>query len=197
MPHTDFTRLSLAQVSAGFDDLAREAQRTFGGLDGRQLNWKPDPQRWSVAQCLEHLLATNGLMLRSSADGLSGAHRPTLWQRMPIVPGVLGRMLIRSQSPASTRTFTASPKVQPASSGIAADIVVRFVEQQRDAAARARAMDERAAARTILTSPLMNGIIYSVLDGFRLMVAHGWRHVEQARRITQSPGFPGAGAGAA
>jgi hypothetical protein len=42
-----------------------------------------------------------------------------------------------------------------------------------------------------MTSPFVKVIAYSVLDGWRLVVAHGWRHVEQARRVTESPGFPG------
>jgi hypothetical protein len=29
-----------------------------------------------------------------------------------------------------------------------------------------------------------------VLDGCRLMVAHDRRHMEQARRVMQMPGFP-------
>jgi hypothetical protein len=33
-------------------------------------------------------------------------------------------------------------------------------------------------------------VTYSALDGWRLIVAHDQRHLEQARRVTQSPGFP-------
>jgi hypothetical protein len=196
MPQTtDFTTLSLAQVSAGLDGLARETQQIFGRLDARQLNWKPDETRWSVAQCLEHLLATNRLMLVTSDEAFGGTRRPTLWQRMPILPGLFGRMLVRSQSPAATRKFTAAPIVRPASSDIAGDVVQRFVDQLGEASARAKALDDRLAARTIITSPLAGFVTYSVLDGWRLVLAHGWRHVEQARRVTQSPGFPGAAAG--
>jgi len=53
-----------------------------------------------------------------------------------------------------------------------------------------QALDERDAARTIMTSPFMRVVTYSVLDGWRLMLAHDRRHFEQARRITLSPGFP-------
>jgi hypothetical protein len=68
--------------------------------------------------------------------------------------------------------------------------VTRFVRQQRESSARVQAIDERTAASAIMTSPFATFITYSVLDGFRLVVAHGHRHVEQARRVTQSPGFP-------
>ena len=53
-----------------------------------------------------------------------------------------------------------------------------------------RALDEGDAAHAILTSPFSRVVIYSVLDGLRLVVAHDRRHFEQARRVTLLPEFP-------
>jgi hypothetical protein len=186
----DYTALSLTDVRTALDDIARQAQTVFGRLDARQLNWRPDATRWSVAQCFEHLVAANRLMLAAAEEAMRASRPRTLWQRMPVLPGVLGRMLIRSQSPDNMRKFTASPKATPAFSDIAADIVQRFADQQLQAAAWTRTLDESAAARAIMTSPFINVITYSVLDGCRLIVAHDRRHLEQARRVTRSPGFP-------
>jgi hypothetical protein len=188
----DYATLSLADVKTGLDDIARETQSTFGGLTVRQLNWRPDATRWSVGQCFEHLLLANRLMFQAADDALKGTAPRTVWQRLPVLPGVLGRMLVRSQAPTTTRRFTAGPQSQPATSDIAADIVQRFVEQDRDAVARVQALDERVAAQTIMTSPFIKVITYSVLDGWRLVVAHDRRHFEQAGRVTSSPGFPSA-----
>ena len=188
----DYATLSLADVKTGLDAIARETQSTFGGLAARQLNWRPDAARWSVAQCFEHLLLANGLMFQAAEDALNDTAPWTIWRRLPVLPGVLGRMLVRSQAPSTARRFTASPEAQPATSDIAADIIQRFLEQHRDAMARVQALDEREAARTIMTSPFIKVITYSVLDGWRLVFAHDRRHFEQARRVTQSPGFPSA-----
>jgi hypothetical protein len=189
-PRMDYTTLSLTQVRAGLDDLAHQVQTKFGALDVRQLNWRPDAARWSVAQCLEHLVTANRLMLRAAEDALDAARPRTFWQRVPVLPGFFGRALIRSQAPSSARKYTASAKAQPASSDIPADIIPRFVEQHREAAGWVERLDEHAAARTIMVSPFVSVITYSVLDGCRLVVAHDWRHVGQASRVTQSPGFP-------
>jgi hypothetical protein len=99
-------------------------------------------------------------------------------------------MLIRSQSSSTLRKFKAAPEAQPSSSAIAADIIARLVEQHVDTIGRVRALDERHAARVVMTSPFIHVITYSVLDGLRLMVAHDRRHFEQARRVMLSPGFP-------
>jgi hypothetical protein len=186
----DYTTLSLADVKAGLDDVSRDVQSAFGGLDARQLNWRPDATRWSVAQCLEHLLVANRLMIQSALGATDGARPRTLWQRLPLWPGVMGRMLIRSQAPGTTRKFKAPAMAQPAASAVAADIVQQFVIQHADAIARLRTLDEHEAARAIMASPFVRVVTYSVLDGWRLIVAHDHRHIEQARRVMQSPAFP-------
>src|SRR3954468_23564793 len=98
----DYTKLSLSEVRSGLEEVIRDAERVFGHLSAAQLNWKPDAGRWSVAQCFEHLLTSNEMMLREGQEA-SNASRRTIWQRLPVLPGLLGRALIRSQAPGTTR----------------------------------------------------------------------------------------------
>lgn len=188
----DYTTLSLADVTKATRDVARGVQDAFGLLDGRQLNWKPNASRWSVAQCLQHLLTANRLVLENATDALRNPRR-TLWQRLPLYPALCGRALIRSQAPGATRRYTAPEKARPAASEIAGDIIQRFVDQHRAAADWMQGLSERDAARTIMISPFIRVVTYSVLDGCRLVVAHDHRHVEQARRVMTSLGFPRVG----
>jgi DinB family protein len=187
---TDYTSLSLADVGTMLDAVAWDAQSVFGRLDERQLNWRPDRVRWSVAQCFDHLLNVNREMLQAVDAATDDARQRTVWQRLPVLPGVFGWMLIRSQAPEAKRKFTAPRKAEPASSAIDPRIIERFVAHQRETAARVRALDGRDVARIIMVSPFAAFITYSVLDGCRLIVTHERRHFEQARRVTQEPGFP-------
>ena len=69
----DYTTLSLAEVRTGLEGMARETQAAFGSFDARQLNWRPDAARWSVAQCFEHLLTANRLMFQAAEAALADA----------------------------------------------------------------------------------------------------------------------------
>jgi hypothetical protein len=186
----DYTTLSLSEVRLGIAELIRDAEATFGSLDARQLNWRSDPSRWSVAQCFEHLLKMNALMLPAAEDALDTTKLSTVWQRLPFLPSLFGRMMVRSQSPDARRKYTAPAPGRPSSSGIPPDVVQRFIEQQRALGTRLQSADERKAADTIMASPFIKVICYSVLDGWRLVFAHGRRHVEQARRVIREPTFP-------
>jgi len=186
----DYATLSLADVRSGLEAVARETHATFGDLDARRLNWRPAEDRWSIAQCFDHLLTANRLMFQAAEAVLNNSRPRTFWQRLPVLPGVLGRMLIRSQTPGSARKFTVPAIAQPAMSHIAADIIQRFLEQHHEAVNRVQALDERDAERAIMTSPFIRVVTYSVLDGWRLILAHDRRHFEQARRVTLTAGFP-------
>lgn len=186
----NYTRLPLADVTSALLSVARETQAAFGSLDARQLNWRPDEARWSVAQCFQHLLTANGLVLQSAQHALR--HSPsTVWQRLPLVPRLFGWALIRSQAPGATRKYRAPAKARPTTSEIPTDVIERFVDQHHAAAQWVQTVDEREAVRAVMISPFIRFVTYSVLDGCRLVVAHDHRHFDQARRVTLAPGFPG------
>ena len=190
----NFTSLSLSEVRDGLKDVARDTEDTFGNLDARQLNWKPEASRWSVAQCFQHLLTANQLIVQAAQAALRNPPS-SVWQRLPLWPRLFGQLMIRSQGPKMVGRFSAPAKAQPTTSHIEADIVRRFIDQHHGAAEWLRTIGERDAARVIMVSPFVRVVTYSVLDGCRLVVAHDRRHFEQARRVTLAEGFPAARVG--
>jgi len=144
----DYATLSLAEVKAGLEGIARDTEATFGRMSRPQLNWKPDATKWSVAQCFAHLAMANQLLCDAADVALKGTTARTVWQRLPIWPGLVGRMLVRSQAPSTTRRFTAPEQARPTASNIDPVVIQRFIDQTRDAAKRVDALDENNAART-------------------------------------------------
>jgi hypothetical protein len=185
----DYVTLSLGEAALVLEEVALDADAVFAGLDATQLNWKPAPERWSVAQCLDHLVTSNDLMLRAADEARRDPHR-TLWQRLPVLPGFFGRLLIRSLTPEATRKLTAPPAARPSASAIDRAILARYLDQQQKIAGHMRTLDEAEQSRAIMTSPFIRAVTYSVLDAYRILAAHNRRHVEQARRVVSAPGFP-------
>lgn len=189
----DYALLSLADTKAQLETIVREVRATFGALNQRQLNWRPDETRWSVGQCFQHLLTANRHMFQCADDALNETLPRSVWQRLPGLPALCGKLLIRSQAPnTSGRKYKAPTKAQPGTSDIPADVIQLFVAQQRDVLASMLAVGEQRAEHVIMHSPFIRVVTYSVMDGWRIIVAHDWRHIGQARRVTQSPEFPGS-----
>src|ERR1044071_4488221 len=182
-----YAKLSLPEVTTARRAVARDAEATFGGLDARQLNWKPEAARWSVAQCFQHLFVGNRMIFRNAEEALRDSPR-TFWQRVPLLPALWGRMLILTQGPKVTRKYVAPVQARPTTSEISADIIQRFIDQHRITAEWTEALREHDVAQAIMVSPFIRFVTYSVLDAFRLVVAHDRRHFEQARRVTAAPG---------
>lgn len=187
---TDFTRLSLSELLVETEAIAAEAQRAFGHLDIQRLNWQPGADSWSVAQCLEHLLTANGEMFRPLDEALAGTKRKTFFERLPVLPGLSGRIMIKVVSPGFRQKLKAPPSARPSASAIDAQIVNRFITQQREIIERMKKLERLDAARIVMTSPFVSFITYSLLDACRLIVAHERRHLAQARRVMETPAFP-------
>ncbi len=185
----DYLKADLPSLIAEANGIAIETKSTFGRLTPTQLNWKPSAERWSVAQCFEHLVTSNkGFFPR--VDGVIAGIKPTFWQRMPVIPGLAGRLLIKSLDPKSTRKIKAPKKFQPAQSDISASVLDDFVDQQAKIVEKMKATEHLDLEKIIITSPVAAAITYSMMDAYRVIVVHERRHFEQTRRVTEEAAFP-------
>jgi hypothetical protein len=187
----NYTGAQLDDLLAEAEAVARDTRAAFAGLTPGQLNWKPHPERWSVGQCYEHLMKTNGPYIPIFEGLLKGEHRDTLWQRVPLLPGILGPLVIKAVSPQSTGKVKARGNFNPASSAVDARTVELFLDQQQRLAGLMRAAGKLDLGRIIITSPVAGFVTYSALNAVRIVVAHERRHFLQAKRVTEATDFPG------
>ena len=188
MTPAEYTTLSLADISIGLDDRARDAESTFTPLSVVQLNWRANADSWSIAQCLAHLIVSNE-RTRSHAERALDASQPrTIWQRLPVLPSLVGPMLVKSQAPGAGRRMKTSLWAQPTTSDFVADIVPRYGTHNRELAAWIRGLDAAHASHTTMESPFARVLAYSVLDACRLVLSHTDRHLAQAKRVMEAFG---------
>src|SRR5690554_5580931 len=62
--------------------LAQDAVADFGQLEAASLNWRPEPDRWSIAQCFEHLIKIQTHYLPTLASLAAGTAESTFWERV-------------------------------------------------------------------------------------------------------------------
>lgn len=181
----------LASLCAALTPLEAETRAVVAGLSAEQLDWASEPGRWSIAQCLEHLvvswqcyhpvLTTAIRSARERAQGSAGAsaYRPT-W---------LGARFVASmRDTTGARRFRAPRIFQPAARP-APGAAERLLATQQEL----RACIEQAAGleltRVKLRSPVTALVRLNLGEALELQVVHIARHLAQARRVREHPAF--------
>lgn len=168
-----------------------EVKAAFAGLSTEQLNWKPDAKSWSVAQCLDHLIKIDGLYFPLFAKLSKGVVPNTFWEKYSPLSGFFGSYLIKVLSPDYARKVKTSKKAYPWSSEIDANIVERFEKHNEELVGHLQSLPEGLdLKRTIIASPLSGFVTYSLDDCITILTVHERRHLEQAKRVMRSEGFP-------
>jgi hypothetical protein len=172
--------------------VAEEASKVFGHLKPAQLNWKPSAEQWSVGQCFDHLIVTNSTFFPVMERVAAGTFKSDLWARVSPLSGFFGRYILGALDPSKGKKIKAPRAFLPAASDVDAEVIGRFVSNLSEVAARMRATEGVDLRRTVVASPAMALVTYSLFDVYRIFVAHARGHFEQARRVTRAEGFPGS-----
>jgi hypothetical protein len=178
-------------ISSQLATTATNSVAAFGGLSGTQLNWKPGEKTWSVAQCLDHLITTHSLYFPELERLAMGTAAQSFWQSYSPLSGFFGRFLIKSLDPKNSKKMKTTAKASPSSSEIGDDIVRRFFEHQHQLIDAIKKLPETLdLSKTIVTSPLLGFVTYSLEDTFTFLPLHCERHFGQAKRVMEAEGFP-------
>lgn len=170
----------LAKTISGYERRAREQ---FGSLDYEKFNWSPEPGRWSIGQCLEHLVKSNEPYFAIFDSLANGTHQSTIWQRLPILPGLWGRALYNMINPENTKKGKAPRIFQPTIGTVPLSTLDEFCRQQPRLIAAMHDLKHLDLEATIITSPVARFVTYSLRDTFAILVAHEERHLRQAERV--------------
>ncbi|HXX20754.1 MAG TPA: DinB family protein [Candidatus Acidoferrum sp.] len=161
--------------------------RTVRGLSREQLQFKPAPDRWSVADCLEHLILVEN---RRIGEGIPAALQQTVdparrsayeGRDEELVHLVAGRVQ-RAQAPEPVRPTGRWPH----------DRLIPELEAVRERSADLVAMTQANLRQYFSPHPLFGDL--DCYQWLLLVAAHSDRHRAQIEELIASPGFPRAAA---
>ncbi|MBL7979835.1 MAG: DinB family protein [Bacteroidetes Order II. Incertae sedis bacterium] len=173
------------------NEVTFEAKRLFGHLTPTQLNWRPTPDKWSVAQCLEHLIQGNRLYFPLFAALENGTYKPSWWAKINPMSMWLGNFMVDALGPDLKRKMKTPIQATTPPSKVSGDIVARFEVHQQEFVAALAGL-KHADTHVVVTSPLLAIITYPLSSCVALLVRHEQRHLLQATRVSEFAGFPGA-----
>ena len=181
---------TIAAEAAKNSDAARQL---VSGLSQAQLNWKPAPDKWSIAQCLDHLAVASSKFVPYFTRALARSRKKWPVASSPSYrPTLIGGWLIKLVVPEAERNLTAPKVLRPSESSAIQGTLESFLEQQARFIEFVRETNGVDYNKTRLRSPVTPLVRYSLADAFVITVVHGQRHLAQARRVRKMSGFPKA-----
>ena len=177
-------------LEAALDAVDDDARRLLDGLTAEQGIWRPSPDTWSIAHCLDHLATANGVYLRAmeriAADALARGRR----RRRPALPGVIGGWFARSlDAPVKPRFKMKAPaKIVPREAPPLADAAAQFFASQDLVRAFLRKYADIDLAGVHFPNPFIPGVRFSLATGLHVIAAHDRRHIWQAWNVRKAAG---------
>jgi len=172
------------------ETIAQQAQENFGSLTAAQLNWKPSPEKWSIAQCLDHLIVSDNTYNNRFNKIINGTYKPSFWTKISPFSRYFGSYLVKNAGAVIKKKMKRPVIFKPSNSAIDAGIVLRFMAHTESLASYFKKLGDPATQKIKITSPVSGLITYSIADTIALLSGHEQRHFNQAMNVLQHPDFP-------
>ena len=165
----------------------------IASLNEEQLNWKPTPATWSVAQCLDHLVVNNVKYFKIFDDIVTGTYPQTTWQRISPFTNFLEKKLLDFTAAVPGKKVKAPPSFSPSASLIDKNIIPRFLEQQEKLIHYYNRLEPIANRQRIIVSSPFSSLVTFRLNTLLIALAnHEQRHINQADNVLHHSQFPKA-----
>jgi hypothetical protein len=169
----------LASVLAALDDSRHALEQAVKDIDPSRRATRPAPERWSLAELLEHLSLAEASFTGWIAAGIDKARAGGLGhegtERAPLPEAVRERLADR------VNRRVAPERVQPKGEMSPADAWNAVVEVERRLKDVLIAADGLALNQVLVEHPSLGP--FNIYQWVELMAAHRRRHVEQVREI--------------
>jgi len=170
----------------------QDATGLMSGLSETQFNWRPEPGRWSIAGCFDHLNKSAAQLFIPKMDlAIAHARAAGLRSDGPFTYTAFERWCVKTNDAPAKMRFKAPKAVRPEPEKRIEDVRAEFLRWQDELARRLRDADGLDLAKTKEKSPIPF-VKWSLGAFILLMLAHERRHIHQARQVRQSPAFPRA-----
>jgi len=180
-------REHLARLAALADANADEVARVAEHLDATRLLWRPSPERWGVADCMEHLVATGSAFYPKVRAAIGAAPHDDARDDARWSYSWLGRFLLGAVGPNGRAARAPSVLIPPPARPDAPARLLAQQDELRALIADAQGVDLR---RVRIPSPVSRLLTLRLGEALEMLLLHQRRHLNQAWRVRRASSFP-------
>jgi len=175
------TKVERAELIELLNKSEKEFLQAVEGLSEQQWSFKPGPERWSVAECAEHIVLAEALLFETATTSLTAA-ADDKWEETLRKTDVLRRAL-----PNRSTKVDAPAAIKPRQSMTRQQLMARFKEQ------RARALAYVQETEAPLKAHTAANPFFGPLNAHQWLLyipLHHLRHNLQIAEVKSSSSYP-------
>lgn len=170
----DAWQMEIASITWQFEKITNK-------LTLAEINAKPSPKSWSIAENLCHLNQVNSSYFPLFDEMIAGSYEPPLLGNLSFIVSSTGALLYRTmRSKTKLKTF---PMWKPLKSEFGLDLLEKFNKQQMDLSAYVQDLEPFLESGAIIHSPASRFLVYELETAFDILIAHEKRHLQQCKNI--------------
>lgn len=186
-PDVSLRHPHLQHLRANLDTVTAAAARFRSTFSDEQLRWQPSPDAWGIAACFDHLYVTGELYYPRIQEAIGRAKTNA---EEPYRPSFFARKFIDALRPDSTRRLRTLRIFRPEQAPTDAPALDRFLAQQRELVGLLQQADGVNLNSGTFASPATRLVRFTIGAALTMLITHQQRHLAQAQRVQQAPGFP-------
>jgi len=173
----------LRKLAEEFGQMKIDAAVFLSGVTDKEFNKKPDTKKWSIAECIDHLIIVgydysgmfeDGLKLAEEKNLRSSGNFKNSWFAQRFINSVEPPVRIKARVP---RKWMPAAKINKAKATTA---IMQLQDRWIELIIRSVGLD---ISRIKLPSPPTKLIKFSAFETLGVQSAHQRRHLEQAKKV--------------
>jgi len=177
----DITTMEREQALRYLSETRAGVVEAVKGLSEGQFNFKPAPDRWSVAECLEHISIVEDTVLNGVRPRLEKAPAPAADRNFKQTDS-----LILTAVPDRSTKIKAPPRLEPTRTSTPAAILEHFLASRQETVNWLKSDAD-------LRGHVIDHPVLGPLDGYEWILAaagHSERHTKQILEVKADANFP-------
>ena len=158
-------------------------QQKLGNLSEDELNWKPNPKSWSVAQVLDHVMLINESYFEVMTKLRSGTLNLPFFYRFEIFPGLFGAFLKKAVDPETSTKLKTLKIWIPEESVHSPEIVEQFIKHQEKLKLYIHKLEDHVAKGAVAHSPINRNLVLKIDAMIDILISHEKRHLKQMKEV--------------
>jgi len=180
----------LAEIKIQLDAASQKARSIVNNVSFEQLKQRPQPDQWSIAECLVHLNLASQADLNLLNDTYKQIPTERMFVENQFKMDLLGRFLKWALEPPPMSLFKikTTQKFQPVLIEPLDEVLPTFLALQEQLKASVEAANGLPLDQIIVVSPFSSYVKHNLLSCFHLLLAHERRHLWQAEKVKEAIG---------